>query len=385
MNESRPGVTSAILSPQQAMTYMDKITEKIPNLSVVGIAGPGDPFANPEETMETFRLVRAKYPEVLLCVASNGLMAAPYAKELASLKLSHISITINAIDPKIGAKIYSWVRDGKKIYRGEEGALRLWERQQEALAAFKQAGVVLKVNMILIPGINDHHVSAVAIKMKELGVDIINPLPFYPVANSEFASLEEPGTEMVLKARKEVEEHVPVMTHCMRCRADAAGILGKDSEDGRNLLVRCSQMSLDPRDDRPYVAVASREGILVNQHLGEASKFYIFKKEEEKYFLETVRDAPLSGGGNERWEAVSKTLKDCKVILVSRVGDQPKKYLQKNGIKVLEMNGMISYGLPAVFEGKALPKELQIEAQPCSGSLAADSGHNCSGNGMGCM
>lgn len=266
MNESRPGVTSAILSPRQAMAYMDKITEKVPNLSVVGIAGPGDPFANPDETMETFRLIRAKYPDVLLCVASNGLTAAPYAEELAQLELSHISITVNAIDPKVGANIYSWVRDGKKIYRGEEGALRLWERQQEAMQAFKEAGVVLKVNTILIPGVNDHHVSDVAKKMKELGVDIINPLPFYPVENSEFASLKEPSKEMVLKARREVEEHVPVMTHCMRCRADAAGILGKDLKDGRDLLVRCSQMSLDPGDDRPYVAVASREGVLVNQH-----------------------------------------------------------------------------------------------------------------------
>ncbi|MCL0036811.1 hypothetical protein M1N52_01270 [Thermodesulfovibrionales bacterium] len=58
VNESRPGVTSAVLTPMQAIIYLDFIFEKTKNISVVGIAGPGDPFATPEETMETLRLVR---------------------------------------------------------------------------------------------------------------------------------------------------------------------------------------------------------------------------------------------------------------------------------------------------------------------------------------
>ncbi len=33
--------------------YLDRALERVPYLKVVGIAGPGDPFANPEETMET--------------------------------------------------------------------------------------------------------------------------------------------------------------------------------------------------------------------------------------------------------------------------------------------------------------------------------------------
>ena len=71
VNESRPGVSSAVLSPGQALAYLEKMMEKMPNISVVGIAGPGDPFANPDETMETLRRVRERYPEMLLCVATN--------------------------------------------------------------------------------------------------------------------------------------------------------------------------------------------------------------------------------------------------------------------------------------------------------------------------
>ncbi len=122
MNESRPGVTSAVLEPKQALAYLDKVMERVPQLKVVGIAGPGDPFATPDETLETLRLVREKYPEMLLCVASNGLNVAPYAEDLARLQVSHVTITVNTIDPAIGAKIYSWVRDHKTIYRGEAAA-----------------------------------------------------------------------------------------------------------------------------------------------------------------------------------------------------------------------------------------------------------------------
>ena len=114
VNESRPGVSSQILAPHQALAYLKEMQGIDNRLTVMGIAGPGDPFANPNETMETLRLVRAEYPDMLLCVATNGLGAAPYIKELAELEVSHLTVTVNAIDPEIGQHIYAWVRDGKK-------------------------------------------------------------------------------------------------------------------------------------------------------------------------------------------------------------------------------------------------------------------------------
>ena len=77
MNESRPGVTSAVLPASQAVPYLEEVVAQVPNLSVVGIAGPGDPFANPVETMETLRSVRNRFPGMMLCVATNGLGVGP--------------------------------------------------------------------------------------------------------------------------------------------------------------------------------------------------------------------------------------------------------------------------------------------------------------------
>jgi nitrogen fixation protein NifB len=129
VNESRPGVSSAILLPWQAADYLDEVLSRIKNIAVVGIAGPGDPFANPEKTMTTLYLVRERHPEMMLCVATNGLALADYVDELADIKVSHVTVTVNAVDPAVAEKIYAWARLKSKVYRGADAALIILEKQ----------------------------------------------------------------------------------------------------------------------------------------------------------------------------------------------------------------------------------------------------------------
>src|SRR5512145_565512 len=84
VNESRPGVTSAVLSPHQALEYLKELHKQLSNISVIGIAGPGDPFANPDETLKTLQLVRDEFPDKLFCLSTNGLNLIPY---ISALKL----------------------------------------------------------------------------------------------------------------------------------------------------------------------------------------------------------------------------------------------------------------------------------------------------------
>ncbi|MCH5376486.1 MAG: radical SAM protein, partial [Planctomycetes bacterium] len=153
LNESRPGVTSVVLTPERALGYLQQSLQSDPRITVVGIAGPGDPFADPEPTLRTLRLVRHAYPEMLLCVASNGLNVPPHVEQLAELAVSHVTLTVNAVDPEIGAKIYAWVRDDRRPFRGRVAAGILLERQLQAIAALKARGILVKINSILIPGV----------------------------------------------------------------------------------------------------------------------------------------------------------------------------------------------------------------------------------------
>jgi len=189
INESRPGVTSAVLTPQQAVYYLDRAMEKSPAIRVVGIAGPGDPFASPNETLETLRLVRNRYPEMLLCVASNGLEVAAHAAELGKLQVSHVTLTVNAVEPEIGSRIYAWVRAGIRVLRGADGAAMLLERQRAAIVELKRHGITVKINTILMPGINDEHAAEVAREVGCMGADIMNCIPMVPVTGTPFESL----------------------------------------------------------------------------------------------------------------------------------------------------------------------------------------------------
>ncbi len=376
VNESRPGVTSTVLTPGQALVYMGRVLEKEPRISVAGIAGPGDPFANPEETMETMRLISREYPETILCLASNGLNIGPYIEELATINVSHVTITVNAVDPEIGQHIYGWVRDGKILYQGRQAAELLLARQLAAIKKLKQHGITVKINNIVVPGINDHHVEAVAAAMKELGVDLLNCMAMFPNIGTPFADIPQPDKKSMAELRDTAEKYLPQMRHCTRCRADAVGLLDDDrTEEFRGCLSACATIKPLPGRERPHVAVATMEGVLVNQHLGEADRFQIWAKKKDSLVLVEERPAPEQGGGVRRWHQLAKLLADCRAVLVSSIGETPRQILNQSGLKTVEASGFIEAGLQAVYADRPL-KGLKAR-RSCNSA-------GCQGTGSGC-
>jgi nitrogen fixation protein NifB len=382
VNETRPGVTSAVLSPGQAMVYLEEVLAQKKNIAVVGIAGPGDPFANPQETLETLSRVRARFPEVMLCVATNGLNLAPHVAALQQLQVSHVTVTVNAVNPVVGAAIYAWMRVGKKVVRAAAGAAELLARQEEGIRRLKSCGIIVKVNSIILPGINEDHIEAVARRMAELNVDLFNAMPYYPNAGSAFEHLKEPDKERVAAIRAKAARHVKQMMHCTRCRADAVGLLGEAPDAGlMQTLTACRRLDISqPRrrrvSPRPCVAVVSMEGVLVNQHLGEAEKLLVYEAHEGRLQLREARAAPAKGGGMQRWQALAEVLSDCSTLLVSGVGENPRKVLAASGIEVLEIEGLIEEAVRAVFAGESLKHMAKRSLTAC--------GAACGGNGLGC-
>jgi nitrogen fixation protein NifB len=376
-NEGRPGVAAAILSPRQALSYLDEMVAKKPELAVVGIAGPGDPLANPEETLETLRLVKERHPKLMLCLSTNGLAFPAHALALRKLGLSHLTLTVNSLEPEILARLVSWVRDGKKIYRGMEGARFLKGAQAESLRLAADLGFLVKLNFVLVPGVNDGEVVSVASRAAEFGVHRFNILPYFPVEGSEFGreGVEEPDPESVAHARGQAARSLTVVDHCNRCRADAAGLLS-EQEAPVDALVRHARSPLDGNASRVLVAVATREGALVNQHLGEATEFRIYRDDGNGPVELARRKAPEPGGSVARWQEVADVLVDCHSLLVSGCGPVPKEILTTRGLKIQVVEGLLSEILPNALKGDSL------EAwSPCSGFSC---GSACSGKGGDC-
>jgi nitrogen fixation protein NifB len=235
VNESRPGVTSQVLTPQEALEKTKLVLKEYPFIKVVGIAGPGDPLAN-DETFETLKLIRKEFPDVTFCLSTNGLALPEKMPDLLNVGINTLTVTMNAIDPEIEAQLIEHVTYNGKVYRGVEAAEILIKNQLEGIRLAIEAGIVLKVNTVLVPGINDQHILEVAKRISELGVYIMNVMPL--ICQAKFADMVPP-TPAERKAVQDLcEPYVLQMRHCRQCRSDAFGLIGQDmsqmSEERRN-------------------------------------------------------------------------------------------------------------------------------------------------------
>ncbi|MBE9211753.1 nitrogenase cofactor biosynthesis protein NifB [Plectonema cf. radiosum LEGE 06105] len=380
-NESRPGVVSELLTPEEAAQKVLIVAGKIPQMTVLGIAGPGDPLANPEKTFRTFELINSQAPDIKLCLSTNGLMLPDYVDRIKELNVDHVTITINMVDPEIGAKIYPWVHYKRKRYRGIEAARILHERQMEGLEMLREADILCKVNSVLIPGINDHHLPEVNKAIRERGAFIHNIMPLIsaPEHGTHFGLNGQRGPTS--KELKEVQDkcsgNMKMMRHCRQCRADAVGLLGEDRsqeftkdkfmemapeynleqrqevhkgiEKAQEELEAAKQelevFDLELTGEKMLLAVATKGGGLVNQHFGHAKEFQIYEVDGRKVEFIGHRkvDHFCQGGYGEEatLENIIKALSDCQAVLVSKIGDCPKEELHKAGIQTVEAYDVI--------------------------------------------
>lgn len=223
-NESRPGVTSKVQTPEEALQTVAKAKASAigDKLTVVGIAGPGEPLAN-EATFETLRAVKEKFPEMILCISSNGLLLPEKVAELAEIGVSHITVTINTLDEKVGAQIYSYVRWEGKTLIGPDAAKILIHNQLLGVEMAAQAGMTVKVNTVLTPGINDAQIYELGLEIKRRGAHLHNIMPVIP--QGKFAHVLAPSKEQLSQTRCKMKSVLPQMMHCQQCRADAIGLL----------------------------------------------------------------------------------------------------------------------------------------------------------------
>lgn len=228
-NENRPGVTTQIISAAEAIDTIGEALRKEPRLKVLGVAGPGDALAN-DATLETFRRAKQAFPMLSRCLSTNGLLLPDKIDEIYDAGISSLTITINAIDPTIGTQIYPRIRYKRQTYRGLEAFKILSRNQLEGLQLAAERGMFVKVNAVLIPGINDGHLIEVAREVKRRGAYTMNIIPMIPLG--QFAHMEPPTDAEVNRVRDECESIIQQFRNCMRCRADAIGVPGEEGCGG---------------------------------------------------------------------------------------------------------------------------------------------------------
>ncbi len=380
-NESRPGVTSERLTPEESVKKVMFVGGEVERMSVLGIAGPGDALANPEKTFETFRMVREKAPDLKLCLSTNGLELPKYIDELVKYNIDHVTVTINTVDTtgEIGSQIYPWIFYNNKRYYGKEAAQILLERQLEGMKLCAEKGILIKANSVLIPGINDKHLPEVSKKLKEIGVFLHNIMPI--ISEPEFGTkfgldgIPSATDQQQMEAQEACGMDMKLMQHCRQCRADAVGLIGEDRgaeftkarfsemsfdalEDHYNLAGRQEAQAkieefrffLDQANERVrrekaemssdgqtiLVAVTTVGEGMINQHFGSVKEFLIYEAGDLgiRFIQHRKVDYEYCAGpdGVNPIAPILERLKDCKLILTAKIGGCPQNDLAEAGI-----------------------------------------------------
>ena len=292
-----------------------------------------------------------------LCLSTNGLMLPNYIEEVHGGGIEFVTITLNAVDPEIGEKIYKWVQIDGKIYTGREAATILLVRQLEALRLLREKNIICKVNTVVIPGVNDDHIPAVVEKANSLGAYISNIIPLIPVAGTTFADKPQMDIAKLQQIRDLCPSDMKQMKHCKQCRADAVGLLGEDRS--QEFFTPCHKNECPKVNHKVRVAVTSSNGRVVDLHFGHAQVFHIYETDGELIELVDVRNIeqyckePIECGDDEqRLASVIEALKDCKYIMVSRIGLYPAKKLTENGIEALMVVGTAADLVPKAARGE---------------------------------
>ncbi|MGE4398732.1 MAG: nitrogenase cofactor biosynthesis protein NifB [Campylobacterales bacterium] len=383
-NESRPGVTSQKLKPLDALKKVLLVGSEIKNLSVVGIAGPGDALANPQKTFETLALVREYAPDLKLCLSTNGLKLPEFVEQIKEAGVDHITVTINTIDPKVGAQIYPWVYFEGKRYKGEEAAALLLSKQLEGIKKCVEAGILIKANSVLIPGVNEDDLPNVSKKLKEMGVFLHNIMPL--LSEPEFGTyyglngVPSATEEQLAKAQEACGMDMSLMTHCKQCRADAIGILGedrsaeftpesfgdksvdelvalydiegrkkeKDKIEGFRLILKeaneraeSERKMLSSIGETVMMAVTSSDMESVNEHFGTVKEFLIYEAGDMGFRFLTKRSvgAGYCAGPDScenPMDDIKAALHDVKLLLTAKIGGCPQDTLKDVGVVSIE-------------------------------------------------
>ena len=372
VNESRPGVTSEILAPEQAVVKIGTVKEKLPNLAVIGIAGPGDALANWASTKKTLTMVKEKYPELILCLSTNGLMLPRYAPELVELGVRHVTVTVNAIDPSIGEKIYSHIDWNGSRLHGSVAVRKLLENQLYGIRFLAQQGVLIKVNVVMIPGVNEHHIPNVVQTVRDAGASLANIMPLIPAAGSAFSHLPQTSNKEITGMRDRCQKILPQMRHCQQCRADAIGLLSHDqSAEFRASNTcsngKCSSLPFDKKaknevTDALYrIAVTSKHERIVDLHFGHAEQFLIYSTDgrnskliERRKAIKYCRGSDYCDSGEEQKQETVNRLADCDAIVTMRIGSHAKARLLTHGILAVESCAEIPEGLEKAVQNLKL-------------------------------
>lgn len=320
------------------------------------------------------------------------------------------------MDPEVGAKIYPWIFWKNRRIKGRKGVEILIEQQQKGLDVLVERGILVKVNSVMIPGVNDEHLEEVSRVVKAKGAFLHNVMPF--IAGAEHGTFygvmgqRGPTHRELQSLQDKCAGDMNMMRHCRQCRADAIGMLGEDRgseftmdkvelmevdyeasmkrraeyhatvEANRDAqkkrsggaFVSLSSIKTKKKETRPVLmAVATAGGGIINQHFGHAREFLVYEASmtDVRFIGHRKVDLYCSGGdtcgdAETTLGNIIRTLEGCEAVLCSKIGYEPWDLLESAGIQPNGEHAMepIEDAVAAVYAEMVKSGRLAENAQP---------------------
>lgn len=340
---------------------------------VLEIEGPGDPLASPETVLRSLALVHAHYPDVMTGLVIDGPLLGEYAAEMTDFGLRYVVLRMDAATVPTARRLV----DGA-IYRGERldraaATDLVLESGPQALQIARRHRLPTVVRFTLVPTVNAGEVGEVAQRARDAGALRMHVVPHVPAPDGPLAKAGVPSVEELADARGLVTEVFdtlpskepddPTLDWLVPERLQPVDTDELDVVDvmrGLPSPTRFLSLApvLPPRRSQ-LVAVATRDGTLVDTPLGVASMLRIYVVTEQAIRL--IGSRPLSLDPRRRQDGVGnaqaflQAIVGCRAVVASQIPSRAMTLLEAVGVKPVALGGTVEEVLDRVARGTVHP------------------------------
>ncbi len=220
-----PGRAYRVMKVEEALVRLQEELAKRSNLRIVAISGPGEPLYN-NQTFEVLENASRLDYDLEFCLSTNGVFLYDSVPRLARIGVRTVTVSMSAVRPSTAEKVYEWVKfDRERIFEGFGETII--QRQLDGIRRAAAEGIYIKVNSVLMPGINVSEMELIAKEVAKAGAKFHNIMPLVPCGTLK--DMRPPSEEELASSRAQAARYIGQFLECKACRSDVVGIPGHDT------------------------------------------------------------------------------------------------------------------------------------------------------------
>ncbi|MDF1700772.1 MAG: NifB/NifX family molybdenum-iron cluster-binding protein [Planctomycetota bacterium] len=357
-----------VVDVPDVMRYVASARTSLHGPLVLEIEGPGDPLASPESVLRILALIREHPPDVLTGLVIDGPLLGEYTDELEQFGLGYLVLRLDAATPRAAERLVAAADFRADTLDRAEAAQLMLDETTRAMAIAQREGIALAARTTLIPTVNGYEIEALANLALKGGAERLDVVPHVVVPGAPLSRGVSPTALELEDARAIVDRVFPGRSygsdrrvtdwiHPQRSqlvdldRLDAVDVLRTlpDPEEGRE------PAQLLPRREPQLIALASRDGTLVDTPLAAARQLRIYAVTNNQIRLLGTRS--LEENPRRRYDGIGdarsflRAVVGCRAVVTTAFSARAVTLMRAVGIRPVAVGGPTEAVLDRVARG----------------------------------